>query len=440
MAMRVYYPKCRVNLYMVGEDTSLGAIMPIHGIAPRKVRIINTPTNQADRYEVELDGHYFPADDSMLRSTLVEVYLGHTADMAGELEYGPANRSILGHVDNVRRSMSEGAKVYLTGRDYTALFLDAKIKGARIKLGRTLEVIVGELVALVGGAAAMTVVNSTGAPTPTVPAGVGPKGESYAGKHDDRVWDVIQELAKRVGLLCVVRVDEVIIMEPRTVSPLDPTAYPVFLEGQNCKKLETERAYDDRDLPNIRVKAVDPKTFKTIEATWPLTPLSSTTITKTGEKTSRSTKEDYHEFIIEHPAPTVAILREVGRRVFEGWRARQLSIKFETTELVVSAQATGARLALLPATDKYEAAQIRNGTPLRLEVSTQTRHILERDQTPEAKELELRRRGFRESVAAALASRWTELARTLYVSQATHTFDHEAGYSLAVETVAALEV
>ena len=441
--MAVYYPQCRVNLWLLpeGKESTLDNLLPIEAIVPVSAEVQRNSVNKADTFSVDLDATFFPIDPKGVRTTLVSVHMQDMGDAGKVLNTRTAeSRLIIGHADKVDVDRDKGI-ISLEGRDYTALLLDPAWSDTglgKLELGRGLDVIVQEVLDSVASAAALDVAVLMLGDAPIVPAGKGKKGRYHVPDNKTSPWEVLHGLAQQIGAILAIDGDTVVIRRPETVVAGSQRVLPVFVDGVNLEGLKLARNFDDKDLPNVRVKATDPQTRGLMSATWPDPPNKDIRIARGKRGTKREETISYHNYTIDHPAPTEELLEVVARRVYEGWRQQQLSVEFSTAELEVLQTRTSGPLE--DAERGFDVSRLKNGTPIRLHIDRQTRNVLERAKTPEAKELELLQLGYRGQVAKALASTWRSLDRTFYTESCTHRYSADEGYSLDVSAINAVEV
>jgi len=433
---RVYYPQCRVGLYFLprGSRAETSELLAIDAVIPARASVKKNAPNKADEYTLEIDARHFPLDPQSVRAVLADVRMMTADGFSPDLRVQDFPRSlVIGYADEIETKINDqGATVQLKGKDYTGLFLDEKWGDRRVKLGQTFEAIIREAMDGWAPGGNLELVNGLDGPTPEVPQKPGKKGKRYAGDQKAKLWDVLHELGRRVGLILEVDGDKLRIREPKNVMP--NVKLPVFVDGRNMHKLKLKRKIEGRDVPNVRCKSVDPRSGETVVGIYPDPPVKKVRISD-GERNERIS---YHEYLIDHPAPTEKILKEVAKRVYEGWKQKELTVDFTTRELEVWEGRPQADVD--DSGGRFDVTRLKNGVPVRIHLDRETRDILQRSATPAAKQIELKRRGYTAEVARALGEGWKELDKTFFVETARHQYKADNGYECKVSAVNALEV
>lgn len=443
MTQQIFYPKAAVNIaFATKRSNAASDLIKLEAVEPLEMTIESNGINVADTFDVELDAELFPMDPAALSAVVLDCFVGDVGRYGAELARTEDTRLIIGSSDELSLDLGnqDRPRIQVSGRDYTGFFLDLPWGTQGVKLGRAFDVIIREIVARYESTSAMTVRSLVDGPMPVIPKGNGgnKKLEEYRAKASDKVWDVIQKLSRMVGLICLVRGDEVLIQPPLNISPLTTTSYPVFVDGLNLQDLKISRSFTTEQLPNVLVVARDPITGKRVEGTYPDPPNSKVKIRRTKSKVSKSVDIQYREYRSDHPAPTKAILSEVARRIYDGFRQQEMKLSFETRELRVLQQRIGGSIE--DAQVGFSCSSIRNGTPIRIHIDRRIRALLTVAPTESVREQIARENGFKDRVAKELSRSWQTLDKLFYVNSATHKFSQSDGYSLSCEAVNFLEV
>lgn len=418
----IFYPQARVNVGLVPRAT--GELISLLALPARSTEVTHNDVYTADEFSLEVDGHHFPSDPRTVKCFAVDIHLADVGRAGKDLSTGSAStRSLVGHADKVSRRYRDQEMTFRAeGRDLTGLLLDARWYDRVVTLGRPLETIVREVLADVPSTTELLVSSDASF---VVPGDVkSKKRNTYRAQQSTSVWEALTQLALRSGAVLVMDGDTLRIREPRTID--DATVAPLFIEGRNLSSLSIERELGTTDIPNIRVRAFDPATGKTVIGQWPKSPRKTVRATKS----KKSTEISFQDHVIQHPAPTVALLTEVARRVHTHSAFQQLAAEFETKDL----------RALTHTGESVSLTGIRNGFAVRLRIDQETRHVLEREMSRFEKARALEIQGFERQVAQALAAGIRTIDTTLFVDRARHRYNVDNGYTLNVEAVNVLDV
>lgn len=443
--IRTYYPRARVNLSLVQRGAGLltgadGELMALGAIRPRSVHVDCNDPEKADTWSAQFDLGHFPLDPSEVRAAVAAVHIGQVANAEDELiTTNSENLIAVGHADKVTRKYSgDRASVEFEGRDYTALFLDTLWGDAALKTGRRLDEMIADLIASKPGLSRMLIETRGMDRAPIISPGTTAKTKVFRYQDTGKVWDGLQDLAAQAGVILTVDRDVVVIQPPRNVGPNSLESRPIFVDGLNLKNLDITRSMAQDEIDNVKVRAVDPRTYKTLEGFWPNPPRETVKITRSKGQTSKNRTQEFSVHRISHPAPTEAILTEVAKRIWEARAQQQLEVKLETAEMLVPSIVPGDLNGEIAWS--FDATKMRNGRTIRLRVDRETRHVLDRPITAGQREIELRAVGYTAQVANVLAQSWHTLDRLLFVDSCKHSFDADSGYSLSLNCVNSLEI
>lgn len=426
----IYYPTAHANvLYVPRSLTDAAASGPVPGLSllgvpMRDAEVRHNDVFTADEFSITVDGHHFPSDPRDIRALGVDLYIGDSGRPGKNLGVASdPHRVLVGNADEIERTYRDQTlHVMMKGRDLTGLLLDAQWGDRVVQLNRPLEDIVREVLAELPGLDRLRVEATEAFVVPGDPGSK--RRNTYRASADSTVFKGLAQLALRAGALLVLHGDTLRIESPRTVdgSQADP---PVFIEGRNLTNLRIHRELGRSDIPNVRVRAFDTKTGKTVIGQWPESPKK----TVKAAKGSAGEEVEWLDQVIQHPAPTKQLLSDVARRIRTQLAYQQLAISFETQDMVTMSNEDRP----VPVTT------IRNGTSVRIFIDDDTRIILERAMTPYQKALQLQREGFDAQVADALARGIRTIDALLFVDTAQHRYSADDGYTLAVEAVTAID-
>lgn len=437
---RIYYPQARLTLALIPYDSSgLGELITLPDVRPIDLEVVSTPIKSADKFSIKIPEELFPTDPTLFRAVAVAGYMGNTKGLDDALVADDDTLMILGHADSVEKNFDDaGSFVSFKGRDYKGLLLDEKWQGRRVERGRKLSEIVRDVLDSIPAAKPLSVkLESDGFDPEVEVVGKGRRGRYYRGSTNTSVFECLLELALTVGASVTVRADAVIIGRPRTFDE-NQDAVPFLVTAENLTKLSVQRRFGVSDLPNIRVTAYDPITNTTVVGQYPPTLREMRRATRARSTTTKSKQTTIQSYAIRLANPTKAKLDAVARRLFDARAQQQVRVSFATRDLTVREHRvqTGRR------DDGVEVpvTNIRNGTPVRFLISSETRDVLRAAITEDERRRQLVRLAFHERVAAVLARGWRDIDKTFFVETATHRFSADGGYTLTGEASAYLTV
>lgn len=437
---RIYYPQARAVVSVIpydarGAERALNELITLEDLLPISLKYKSTDSKTADEFEVELPLRYFSQDPRLFRAVLVELHLGDTGGLDKPFQTSASTRLSLGHADEYDKSISASeATIKLKGRDYKAILLDEKWQGLSVAKGRALDVMIREVLDKIPAAAALKI--RLDAPAPVVPAGKGKKRGLYRAAPDNSVFGALLELALGVGLMITIEADELVIRPPRSFSVNEDKA-PLFVTAQNLTKLNIKRRYGVKDLPNVRVTALDRATMKAISGQYPSKPIPKSKISKAAGKVKKTSQTVIHTFQVDVDNPTQAKLEEIAQAIWLRYAQQQLSVSFETSDM--SALVLDPKMTSQPSQETLDLTRLRNGHAVHVRIDPQSRTILESPISEDAKRRELQAQHYDAKVAEILARGWKILDTPLFVDTCTHSFDSK-GYSLSADCSAFITV
>jgi hypothetical protein len=276
------YPTAWVHLHLLLEE--LGQPDPrrmiLLAMRPLALRVERNHFQEADKIELEIDGEDFPFDPRVLRGVTVEAFVA-SSDGVDPNFWTNRNHSQLrdfavfaGVIDQIESTFDdEHRKFRLTGRDYTAYFLDTEFERPALDFAEggkqlTLVEVLEKLVAQRSTTTAIEVDDRDGVGAQIIPAryrrkgGTGKEGERKK-RHGETVWDVISEIAFEAGVIVYVELDRIVIRRPETIFLGQTSATPrTFTLGRDVSLLRYSRQLGRQHGISVQVSAFDPDTKK----------------------------------------------------------------------------------------------------------------------------------------------------------------------------------
>ncbi|HEY2029620.1 MAG TPA: hypothetical protein VGH20_10455, partial [Myxococcales bacterium] len=433
-------------------------------LQPRRFVIENNGIRTADTItRLEFDGAAFPFDPRLQRSTEIAVSIGQREDARAPYRFSDTDKVFVGFADNFERSLdSTGDKVVLDGRDFTGLLLDAPYPDTAVKAAEDVADAVRSIVAKLPAARNLVVVSlvdefdtrtyasygSRPAPKPGEQRGRRPRTQHVKNPFGklmskpmkakgrpvavaSNFWDVVQDLCDSLGLIAFIQREELVIAPPRTLSdPAYAGKAPRLIWGRNIEKLTIRKRLGHMRAPNVQVVSHVPGKAKPLKAQWPNPPIpyQIDIDPESGEKRPHIRQERYYVSGVANEKT----LRDVAQRIYEEKAQNEIELQVQTKEMTATSIAS----------EIVDLTQIRDGDPVSIELDSVLDHEMETLTVPQRVDV-LVRKGYRPGVAQSLAEHWDDLqsfSNVFRVKTARHEWDHEAGYSLALEAVNYLSV
>jgi len=416
-------------------------LIPIDNLQPLELSYVSKDSKTADEFTLKLPLRYFPQDPRLFRAVAVDLHVGDAGGAQLALATSKATRLCLGHADEITKEIAAGEACFvIKGRGYKALLLDQKWQGRRVELGRGLDVILREIIDSIPATAPLGLRLDGLDAAPPVPAGPGKKAAIWRAAPDTPVYQVMYEIALSVGCSITVEADEVLIRPPRTFYASQTDA-PIFITAHNLSKLEIKRNFGVKELPNIRVSSLDPRTMQTVSGRYPLEFKETKKLTKSKEKVKSTSQTIVHKFTIQHRAPTVEILNNIAKQIWERFAQQQMSITFETRDMRAPLfNPLLAEQGRTPDQRYIELSRLRSGSSVRVYISPESREILELPITADDKARRLSAQRYDARVAEVLARGWRALDTPIFIDEATQSYKVGSGYTFSASASAYITV
>lgn len=312
---KIFHPDSRVTLGVVLEsivDDNRPFVFPVRAT---ELSIFRNPYIEADTFTVTFNATHLPLTPETIRAVSVELYLFNKESLGAQPEsvtkgddtdlflYGPEIKpAIVGLGDTVDEDYDEdGRFITITGRDYTALFLDEDWNaGYRLRYKGRLDKAIQKLADDVPG--------SCGIMTVRVEIGQESVGQSVlihrgykdyliglpdaaerflddalpvVGRNEGRAnrkgltfpnkanyWEVMSTLAVRYGYIIFVKGTDIILTTPKTYIA-GKSAVVAMAWGRNLHDIHISRKIGKERVPTIEVRSWDEAKQQTVKGQYP---------------------------------------------------------------------------------------------------------------------------------------------------------------------------
>lgn len=271
-----FRPRCKAMIEVVFDGRGAPNSIPYHiEISPKSASVRLNGFYEADTFSMEFDSRLLPFDPDQIAYCAVRVYMWDDNEQNVTEWAVEDNEMIRGLVDDVEISVvGESQFVTFTGRDYTALLIDAAWDSKdKVKAGEDLQTTVQQIAdeAAPDGTRARFTVEWEGEDDPPRCGGLhrSSKKKGMWVQPGKSYWDVIWDLC--IAHSYVVRVvgSTIIIGEPVTQTKRSLEETPRLVYGQSLTKLEIKRKFAREIVPQIVMRSWDPRTKKQIEVVYP---------------------------------------------------------------------------------------------------------------------------------------------------------------------------
>lgn len=451
--MSFFYPQAVMTLRVRWEnfdnegDTILKKDYKLQVLAQR-VRVQINDYTKADTFEADIDYKNFPFDPRCIRALGVTVHMEDkkkifkSNNALNLIVPSPDNTIFQGFADEESMDFDEiNRMVRLSGRDFTALLIDAPYDGKAIDLGIPLDTAITQILSGLESVKQLVVDNRTGGDLPTIAKfapDFSPLGKSRSGKKKEFVWDVIQDLVQRASLIAYIELDKLVITKPRVLySDITPTK---FIYGKNLRTLGLKRKLGRDKGINIVVRSLNLEQKTVIEAKIPEEATAEwANSIGVSRKPQIIQKVDTKGEIKDETAPYIAFnvpnvvskdqLVEIGQGIYEEMGRQQLEGNLETLDMC-SIQ-DGVEVNLLT---------LRNGSPVKIEIDQGDLKGLKRLTSESERVRFLKSRCYKDDVARAFARSMGRFATRFYTKSVEYTMDKDEGYSMRLEFINFIEL
>lgn len=411
---------------------------------------------EADEFRAVLDYRDFPLDPRTIRAMGVTIFIedmkrlydqdGQKVNIQGR-EGDSGNIVFLGFADEDTIQLNENTReVTFSGRDFTSLLLDAPYIQRPLLLTEPLDQVIEKLIRALPAVEKIEVENRTGETLPTL-AKFAPTFSETGGKRSTRkkesYWDVIQDLARKAGLIAYIELDKLVITKPRAL--YNQKQAKQFIYGKNLKTLEFRRKLGRQKGFNVLVRSLDIRKKEVLEVKIPLEantdwateigiPIAEVMNEKVDSKGNKSEEvAPYISFLV----PDVINrnqLTEIGQNVFEELSRQQIEGMLETNEMVVSYGDRGEAV-------EFDITKMRTGTPILVEIADERQlDSLRREKSDEARAKRLRDLGYSSQLARVMAIALGKFNPVFYTKAVTLSLQSNGGFSCSVDFLNFIEL
>lgn len=459
--MSIYYPQAGASLRIVWEDfgskASLLGTNKVYtiNVQPKRFNVdINTYT-QADTFELELDYRCFPFDPRCIKSAAVSIHVENMESVYKDKELNliklkdpttnpdDHNALLIGFADEEGVAFNDSARtVTFKGRDYTAIFIDARWPGKLIdKTSGRVDDVIKSIIKQLPAAGDITLDNRTGVfSLPIISKNVLDfgklAGKSNADHKYDNYWSVIQRVAAEAALICYMEFDKLVLTKPRTL--YDKSKAVQLFYGQNIKTLEFNRKIGKQKGFNVQVASYSIEKKQKIVAKIPLDSnnldnggkevLTQKVTTKGGVSETKEEPAPYLSFFVAD-VPDKDTLIERGEKIYEELARQELEGSLTTMEMLAPTERKA----------KFDMTKLRNGTPLRVELAPEDLEFINKTSNKFLRVKRLIKQGFKTDVANALADTLSNFDTLFYTRSASFDFSIEKGLDIKVDFVNFIE-
>lgn len=268
----VFYPDARVTLGVVLESIEDDNAPFAFPVRPEEISIFRNSYREADTFSVQFNATHLPLTPEVLRASSAEIYLFHKSSLSEQPE-SVTNQdnsqlaidgtiiqpAIVGLVDEADMDYDDsGRMVSLSGRDYTALYLDTDWDSrTRMTIKGPLDTVLQKIADKVPGSNGVIKVRvePKGQSMPVVG-----KGETRANRkglvfpHKANFWEVMLALAVRYGFIIFVKGTSIILTKPNTYLE-GKTGSLAMAWGKNLHDIHMKRKLGKERVPIIEMRS-----------------------------------------------------------------------------------------------------------------------------------------------------------------------------------------
>lgn len=414
--MSTYYPRARVVLSCLFEGEGAGEDrFERFSVTPRTVEWASNTMREADTFSMELDYRDLPLDPRAVKALRVDIIAGDVRDPRVALsEDDTPKHRFSGLADEVTTQLAGGGEtVKVSGRDFTALFLDHVWDGGQIDITRPLSAVLASIVATVPGSTGITI---EGAPDEVLSKKLG--RTKWSPRQGDDTWTVITDLCGEAAVLPVISKSALLVRAADDFR--DRFAFLVY--GRDVESLSFGRKANETRTGQIRVRSWDDQAGVSREAIWPRAPIVKRSKVSADGKATNEYAPIY-DYAVQGSWSLVQ-LEERAKQIYEAGARNQIEGELQTREMVDSE--TGQDLLDLGNGDNV-VVELGKYNPTSIASMSDEEAI---NRLVEGHE------GLLPGVARTLVRSWRvagDLLTAFYVKTAKHRWSRADGYQLSLE-------
>ncbi len=440
----IYTPRARVFVTALFDRAVTDATRAVFELdAPRRLEWTRTPARKADKCTIEMAYRDFPVDPRLLSAIHVGVYVGDVDPTPASPQY----LRFIGHVDVPEVLLNNGeARIRMECRDYTGLALDRNWRRVADEAPRDQKESKKSRIRIPDGATLGTFVaqwrqrmrpeGSTATSQPETvfddPATAALRldkaasGSLLAMSNTDTAWDALALVCEWFGLVPVWDIDPSLgaVLRIRTASARGSRSVALDY-GDALTELTIKRNLQAPERKQVRVAAWNPRLGEVLTAEFPESPIQTRTLGLEGAAESTLAKSQLRRVQYNlYGDYNVRDVQDVARRVYQDQGRRRLTGTVRTREMRDG--------------DGVDVLALANGDRIVTSLSPTTLHGIDHLSTEAAIAYlsdPVRPNSLPPLAARAVAEslqRMRDLSTEFYVTQVTHTWDHDEGYSAEI--------
>ena len=450
--MSIYYPQAAVVLRVTWEDfgTKLAVLNQKQDIpiACKNIRVERNDYSEADTFKATIDYSAFPFDPRCIRACGITVCMEDRKKLfdgskPSVIVPSRENTVFIGFSDESEITFDEETRVVnLEGRDYTALFVDAKRNRTDpISLSKPIDQIINDLIQEQEATKEIVVENRTGAALPTL-AQLAPDFNPLTAvknqKRKETYWDIMQDIVARVGLVGFIELDKYVITKPQNIYEKKNIKH--FIYGGNIQSMKFSRKLGRSKDFNVKVRSVnlldkrieeallpEEATDPTFIANFGNSRITTVQLDKDGKKIDPPKDADFMTFFVKDVNSKEQLIK-IGESVYEELSRQQIEGLLKTFEMEIPEEVdTG--------TSPIKFNQIRNGTAIRIFMSQDELNQISSESPIGDKIAFLIKRGYPQDLAKAFAESLNRINTAFYTKSVAFNHDSEDGFSMELEFI-----
>jgi len=372
------------------------------------------------------------------------------------------NAVFIGFADEDSIKFDQSSRtVSLEGRDYTSLFVDVPYNDPKtIPVTAPLDYVIIKI--LLSRTATKDIRIFKDPSLGELPilskfySDFNPLSGQKSRRKNETYWDVIQDLARKAGVLIYIQLDLLIITKPNAL--YNRKKMKQFIWGKNLKDLEFKRNLGRTKDFNIGVRSLNTRKKEVYEAIIPQDgkpewaaktgiPLKKVTVKKL--QPDKSVKEEDAK-VIFFRLPNISDrdqLIEIGQGIFEEMNRQQIEGSLSTKDMLVAEGDARVDGAGVP----FDVTKIRNATPIDLrifeddldaikELNKNQQGNISREATVAARQKYLEDRHYEPKVAAAFAQTMGKFDTPFYTRSVDFKFDMSNGFEMKLDFINFVEL